>query len=263
MQLPSRLSTSTLGDLLGALHRERTTGLLELCELRTPSGSTVPGRQHRIQLFSGLVTAVETPLRVPRLGEILAREGSAPEPSIQRLAALVAAHRGRRTGEVLVAAGLIPESAVERALQIQLRARLEALFAIEEATICFHTARPLAGSLRQTGPLAPSDFLHGRPRARDRHRRVAGAARGGPSSAPPRGAPSSAPPRAVRLDETRRRAHEVLGLREGATEAEIRRTFRRMAAVLHPDRGAAQPGERAQRTAQFAELSAAYHLLVA
>ncbi|WP_437580319.1 J domain-containing protein [Sorangium sp. So ce887] len=263
MQLPSRLSTSTLGDLLGALHRERTTGLLELCELRTPSGSTVPGRQHRIQLFSGLVTAVETPLRVPRLGEILAREGSAPEPSIQRLAALVAAHRGRRTGEVLVAAGLIPESAVERALQIQLRARLEALFAIEEATICFHTARPLAGSLRQTGPLAPSDFLHGRPRARDRHRRVAGAARGAPSSAPPRGAPSSAPPRAVRLDEPRRRALEVLGLREGATEAEIRRTFRRMAAVLHPDRGAAQPGERAQRTAQFAELSAAYHLLVA
>ncbi|XXX81050.1 J domain-containing protein [Sorangium sp. So ce134] len=261
MQLPSRLSTSTLGDLLGALCRERTTGLLELCELRTPSGSTVPGRQHRIQLFSGLVTAVETPLRVPRLGEILAREGSAPEPSIQRLAALVAAHRGRRTGEVLVAAGLIPESAVERALRIQLRARLEALFAIEEATICFHTARPLAGSLRQTGPLSPSDFLHGRPRARDRHRRAAsaGAPRGGPSS----GAPSSAPPRAVRLDEPRRRALEVLGLREGATEVEIRRSFRRLAAVLHPDRGASQPGERAQRTARFAELSAAYHLLVA
>ncbi|WP_437900087.1 J domain-containing protein [Sorangium sp. So ce124] len=261
MQLPSRLSTSTLGDLLGALHREKTTGLLELCELRTPSGSTVPGRQHRIQLFSGLVTAVETPLRVPRLGEILAKEGSAPEPSIQRLAALVAAHRGRRTGEVLVAAGLIPASAVDRALRIQLRERLEALFSIEEATICFHTARPLAGSLRQTGPLSPSDFLHGRPRARDRQRRgsSARAAHGGPASAPPR----SAPPRAARVDEPRRRALEALGLREGATEADIRRAFRRLAASLHPDRAAAQAGDGALRTARFAELSAAYHLLVA
>ncbi|WP_437737042.1 J domain-containing protein [Sorangium sp. So ce1335] len=264
MQLPSRLSTSTLGDLLGALYREKTTGLLELCELRTPSGSTVPGRQHRIQLFSGLVTAVETPLRVPRIGEILAQDGSAPGPSIQRLASLVAAHRGRRTGEVLVAAGLIPESAVERALRIQLRARLEALFAIEEATICFHTARPLAGALRQTGPLSPNDFLHGRPRARDRHRRVAdvGAAHRASSSAPPRGAAGGAP-RAARVDEPRRRALAVLGLREGASEIEIRRAFRRLAAVMHPDLGGAQPGEHARRTARFAELSAAYHLLVA
>jgi hypothetical protein len=257
MRLPSRLSTSTLGDLLGALYRQRTTGLLELCELRTPSGSTVPGRQHRIQLLSGLVTAVETPLRVPRLGEILAREGCAPEPSIQRLAALVAAQRGRRTGEVLVAAGLIPQSAVERALRLQLRARLEALFTIEEATICFHTARPLAGSLQELGPLPPSDFLHGRPRARDRQRRPdgAGAARSAPGGA--------APPRIGRVDGPRRRALELLGLGEGATEAEIRRAFRRLAASLHPDRCAAIPGEGAQRTARFAELSAAYHLLVA
>jgi hypothetical protein len=260
MQLPSRLSTSTLGDLLGALHRERTTGLLELCELRTPSGRTVPGRQHRIQLFSGLVTAVETALKVPRIGEILAREGYAPEASIERLAAIVATLRGRRTGEVLVTAGLVTQLAVERALRLQLRHRLEALFGIEEATICFHTARPLAEALRQVGPLPPSDFLHGRPRARDRRRRAAASAASG---AAPRSAAHGEAPRTGRADEPRRRALTLLGLGEGATEVEIRRAFRRIAAGLHPDRGAAQAGDGALRTARFAELSAAYHLLVA
>jgi DnaJ domain len=259
MQLPSRLSTSTLGDLLGALYRQRTTGLLELCELRTPSGSTVPGRQHRIQLHTGLVTAVETPLQVPRLGELLTREACAPESSIQRLAALVAAERGRRMGEVLVAAGIVPQDAVDRALRRQLRARLEALFKIEEATICFHTARPLAQALRQVGPLPPSDFLHGRPRARDRQQRYR--FHGAPHAYAGGAAPP--PPRAGRIEEPRHRALALLGLGDGANEAEIRRAFRRLAAGIHPDRGAAQPGEGAQRTARFAELSAAYHLLVA
>jgi hypothetical protein len=250
MHLPSRLSTSTLGDLLGSLHRQGTTGLLELCELRTPSGSTVPGRQHRIQLHGGLVTAVETPLVAPKLGELLERRGVLGEASVGRYA-VVAARGGRQTGEVLVAAGLVTGDAVARALRDQLRARLDALFKIEEASICFHTARPLAEALRRIGPLPPSEFLHGRPRARDRRR----AARG-PASAR---AERPSPPRVPRGDEPRLRALQLLGLRDGASEAEVRRAFRRLAVELHPDRTAGS----AQSTARFAELSAAYHLLVA
>ncbi|EYF07399.1 DnaJ domain-containing protein [Chondromyces apiculatus] len=327
MQLPSRLSTSTLGDLLGALHRERTTGLLDLCELWTPAGTTVPGRQHRIQLHGGLVTAVETPIPSLRLGELLERRGVLLSSGVARLAAATAARVGRLTGEQLLASGLITEDDLERTLRAQLRARLEALFAIDEASICFHTARPLAESLRRVGPLEPTDFLHGRARARDRRRpgptwsvRPSGASapppnpsstgtssrgpsaqspsspgfasqnassRGpsspgfsshgpssrGPSSQAPHGARassssgSSAPPRGGRTspssltslaDDRKRHALHLLGLPEGASETDVRRAFRRMAARLHPDRATAP-----DTTARFAELSAAYHLLVA
>lgn len=273
MLLPSRLSTSTLGDLLGALHRQGTTGLLELCELWTPGGASVPGRQHRIQLHAGLVTAVDTPLPAPKLGELLERSGAISSSGVARLAAMTAARSGRLTGEQLIAAGLVTREALERALRAQLRARLDALFGLAEASICFHTARPLADTLRRIGPLGPTDFLHGRPRARDVRR----AGRPSPfGSVPrseaardPRGAPRSADPghaapRPARaLDERKLRALALLGLGADASEADVRRAFRRLAARLHPDRIAASGGAAAQSTARFAELSAAYHLLVA
>jgi hypothetical protein len=260
MHLPSRLSTSTLGDLLGALHRQRTTGLLELCELWTPSGATVPGRQHRIQLHAGLITAVDTPLPAPRLGELLEQSGALLSSAVARIAAVSAARIGRLTGEQLVTAGLVSPDAVERALRAQLRARLDAVFAIEEASICFHTARPLAEALRRIGPLPPVEFLHGRPRARDRRRAPAGAGHR-PSAGPAREERARGPARTT--DERRRRALQLLGLGEGASEAEVRGAFRRLAARLHPDRGDAAGVPASVRTARFAELSAAYHLLVA
>ena len=207
MLLPGRLSASTLGDLLGALHREGITGLLELSEIRGPRGLSVPGRIHRIHLRGGLVVAVETPLPVRRLGE--------------------------------------------------LRECLDAVFSIEEAAVAFRTARPLAQVVR-VAPLQPREFLHGRPRARDR---------GNPSGPTLRDEHETPPPRSgVRpvSDDPRSRARRVLGVAESAGPGEVRRAFRKLAIDLHPDRaGQGSLDEQRRRATRFAELSAAYHLLVA
>jgi hypothetical protein len=203
MHLPGRLSSSTLGDLLGSLHRESITGTVELRELAVPSGRGVPGRVHRIHLRGGLVVGVDTPLPA---------EGPTP-----------------------------------RAV---MRARLDRLFGVEDATISFRIARPLPDAVR-AAPLGPSEFLHGRPRARDR-----GRARRGPP-------PPPAPPPVV-VDDPSERARRLLGLSRGAGLGEVRRAFRRLASALHPDRlGAAAREEQERQAARFAELSAAYHLLVA
>jgi DnaJ domain/Domain of unknown function (DUF4388) len=197
MQLPGRLSSSTLGDLLGALHRARVTGLLELSEVRGPRGRTVPGRLHRVHLRDGLVVAVDTPLPVP--------PGAAP---------------------------------------------MDALFSLEEATIAFRTARPLPAA--QLTLLGPSDFLHGRPRARDRRHGRAAADEEPRSEARPL------------VDGARDRARGLLGLPRDARQDEVRRAFRRLAGAVHPDRHAAAPAEeQREKASRLAELSAAYHLLVA
>ncbi len=63
MQLPGRLRATTLGDLLGTLHRGEASGTLELtCD---------DGRTHRIHLSSGLITAVEIDGASPPLAELL------------------------------------------------------------------------------------------------------------------------------------------------------------------------------------------------
>ncbi len=200
MHLPGRLSTSTLGDLLGSLHRESITGVIELREIRSAFGRGVPGRLHRVHLRAGLVVAVETPLPVPPRAE--------------------------------------------------LRARVDALFTLEDASVAFRTARPLPQALL-AAPLGPGEFLHGRPRARDRVR--------APRDEAPR---SSARPTAT--DDPCERARRLLGIPPGAALGEVRRAFRKIAGSLHPDRLASAAAEEQRRqAARFAELSAAYHLLVA
>lgn len=259
MRLPSKLSQSTLGDLLGALHRARTTGVLELVELGHANG-----RAHRIHLTLGLVSAVETSARVPPLGEILVREGLMDSASQRRLLGRIASGDGRPSGEILIAEGLSQSALVDRALRAQLRHKLDALFRIQDASVSFHVAR---GPAAATPPLLPREFLHARPRRRDLG-----------ESTPPgheqarleerseRSPPSGARPRVpmVRTDPERARALAALGLSGPASVDEIRKAFRQRALALHPDRaGTLAPAERARRAAELSRVTAAYHRLVA
>ncbi|MEB2312131.1 MAG: J domain-containing protein [Polyangiaceae bacterium] len=244
MQLPGRLAATTLGDLLGALHRERASGVLELVER---SGASA-GRAHRIVLDAGLVRDVETALGVPRVGEILRREGFIDGGAARLLARRLVAAPTLRAGEVLVGECGVSSGALGAALRFQLRARLDRLFELADGQIRFHVTgvpRPRERAV----PLSPHEFLHGRPRAR-------GASRRAP-------APSPATP-SKRHDPVRARALTVLGLGPAADRASVQRAFRALAREAHPDRfPAASAEERETLRRRFAELSAAYHALVA
>lgn len=280
MQLPGRLSASTLGDLLGALHREHTTGQLELVEIRGPRGRSVPGRRHRIELRQGLITAVDTGLPVPPLGEILRREGLVGSTVLAWLVRRLGSGDDRASGEILIGDGFARPEVVRAGLKKQLQERVEALFTLEEAGVTFHTARPPRRVAARVDPLPASEFLHGRPRRRDRvppsSEPGSGSGspssrgdRGGPSSAPPSSAPSSSAPSGSRAGEARSldprdHARRLLGISDQANIAEVRRAFRKIAVALHPDRFEAAPAEVQQRHIErFARISAAYHLLVA
>ncbi|NUO54978.1 MAG: J domain-containing protein [Polyangiaceae bacterium] len=91
----------------------------------------------------------------------------------------------------------------------------------------------LVRAARTAVPLHPSEFLHGRPRARA-------------------GAP--------REHETRVRDLEILGLSTRASREEIRQAFRRLAHRHHPDR-ATDERDRTERNTILARLAAAYSRL--
>jgi hypothetical protein len=300
MRLPSRLAASTLGDLLGALHRSRTTGLLELMEIPGSMAYGVAGRRHRVHLFCGLVAGVETTLSVKPLGQVLHTKGLLQPEALADLMRRIAAGDPRLAGEILVEEGLLRKPLVELGLRVQLRDKLDAVFVLQDADVRFHTARPLSESARRVGLLSTSEFLHGRPRARDRARsqpppgggrpfgqperrvspnrpwawRSQSAATGETSSdadedrfegsARPHPGRSQGAARPITIEGPRGEALRTLGLSAEADEAAIRRAFRKLAVKLHPDRFATAPAEAREHTsALFAEVSAAYHLLVA
>jgi len=248
MQLPGRLRLTTLGDLLGALHRACASGTLELVEVEGARA----GRSHRVFFDAGLIEDVDTSLNHPRLGEILAREGLLSMAALSRVARRVTEQPGKRVGEILVEEGLGSADLVASALRRQRASRLEALYGLSEALIRFHVPRPRSG-FRQS-PLLPREFLHGRPRARADF-----AARVNERFS----SRSGARPEAGRGDSPRHAAYRALGLTPAASPRDVQRAFRKLAAEQHPDRfPKATPAEKAQLLSRFAQLSAAYHLLM-
>lgn len=230
MRLPGRLEATSLGDLLGALHRASATGTLELVE--------DSGRVHRVHLRVGLVSAVELDGASAPLAQLLRARGDVDELTLQRSLLRSLASR-RLLGEILVRdAGLSPEI-VDAALRHQLRTKLAALERVRDARVAFRVVtRPPREALRER-PLEPSEFLDGRPRARDRAARDAGS-----------------------FEE--HRARELLGVPAGASTVEVRRAFRRLARAAHPDlHTGATPEERRELEARFSELAAAYRQLSA
>jgi DnaJ-like protein len=132
VELPGSLERSTLGDVLGALHRDGVTGALRLEE--TGSGH---GHQHVIYWHDGLIHQIETTRSAQRPGWT----AHDPRHRQARLWTRDDAEKRQRLGQ------------------------LEALFGLTRAKISFRVMgrRPA----RAAEPLEPAEFLHGRQRQRD------------------------------------------------------------------------------------------------
>jgi len=247
MQLAGRLRRTTLGDLLGTLYRARADGVLELTEDFGPT--------HRIHLAQGQILALDSPSRWPPLGVLLRREGLLDVQGQRRLSARIAASPGKLAGEILLEERLVSRQALHAVLRKQLLGKLEPLFRLPDARIGFHVACPRP----RTGlhPLTVADYLHGRPRARDRQR-----TKPTPQRPSPDDAARTSPP-ATKPDSPRARALRALGLPLEATDAQIKRAFRSLARDAHPDRfPTASPAQREAIARRFAALTEAYHLLL-
>jgi DnaJ-domain-containing protein 1 len=239
MNLPGRLTRTTLGDLLGMLHREGASGILELVE----SSGARAGRSHRVFFSGGLVDDVETDEAHPPLGELLVREGALDRGALATLLRRLVSEPGRRAGEILVTERLANETLVGAALRWQLRARLDALFRLSDGHVRFHARRGRDRS-RLSAVLSPRDFLHGRRRARA----------GGGSRAT----------ELLREGVEKDAAYRLLGLEPGADATSVRHAYRRLAAERHPDR---HPGASVEElralVREFTRLTTAYQTLSA
>ena len=246
MQLPGRLKATTLGDVLGALHRGRAGGTLELVESS--------GRAHRVHLADGLVVAVEVDRAAASLGEVLRSADEVDDDTLRR--SLLRAMASRRLhGEVLVQDFHLSPEVVGRALRRQLLARLQMLEELPDAQILYRVTVPPPRGALVDEPLTPAEFLAGKRRARDRRPELeSGTYR---TARPSSGLPGS-------VDVHRIVAYRALGLTTGAPDVEVKRAYRRLVREYHPDlHPDATSDERRSLSARFAEVTAAYRALCA
>ncbi|MEO8878079.1 MAG: DUF4388 domain-containing protein [Polyangiaceae bacterium] len=241
MQLPGRLRKTSLGDLLGSLHRARAHGTLELGD---------GDRTHRIFVNAGQVVAVELDGSSMSLGDVL-RTSNAVDDDTLRKSVLRAIASRRLLGEVLVHDFRVAPQVIGAALRRQIARRLEQLDRLQDARISFRVAvRPPLNALRDE-PLRPEEFLKGRRRARDREDNGSGEHR------------AYAAPRA-QIDSERMQALRLLGLGfDEARDADaIRRAYRKLVKTVHPDTHPhATDEERHRLESRFSEVTSAYALL--
>ncbi len=238
MLLPSRLTHSTLGDILGALHRAKISGVLELREL------TAQGRQHQVYLNNGMITRIVSEAQVPALGKLLGIKDAPARRSSEAAA--------QKYGSYVLELGLRDESSIREGLTKQTRLLLEALFELKDAALRFHVAIDTRETGVKRAPLSIDDFLTGRPRARRDRDKAAHRPRFETSQAAAPDQSSRRRPVASRKTS----ALAVLGLVPGATRDEINQAFRSLALDTHPD----LQGNGQTETA-FAQLTEAYHFL--
>jgi hypothetical protein len=224
VELPGSLERSTLGDVLGALHRDRVTGTLRLHEI---SGGRE--HQHLIVWREGLIHQVET----------TRRRASYANPAQRR-----AAERWTRDD---------PQRS-------ELVERLEALFELTRAKLSFRVMGPRVAS--SSAPLEPSEFLHGRRRSRDGAARTPApppVEREEVWARQPR--TPAAPP--VERESARAHALRTLGLAGDPGTDAVRAAFRQQARRWHPDRHpGASESARAVLCRRFAQITGAYEQLI-
>ena len=250
MLLPGRLRQTTLGDLLGTLHRGRVHGTLELAEDL--------GRTHRIHLADGLIVAVEFDGSAATLAEVLRGSGSVDDGVLRR-SLLRAIASQRLHGEVLVEDFRLSPLVVDAAVREQMTTRLTRIEQLKDARVHFRvTLKPPRGAVVQM-PLGPSAFLAGRRRFRERE--GAPASTGPHRFGQPNSASRSAPPS---LRDRPLSAWRILGVAPGADEGEIKRAYRRLARAYHPDlHPEASDPEKRDLADRFSALTVAYRALVA
>jgi len=233
VEIPSRLRSTTLGDVLGTLHRGRATGRLDLEDTR--------GDSHQVFLLDGGVVAAHLGRSTASLYSVLREIGGVDGHVLQR--SLLVALAGRRLhGDVLVREFRVSREIVDRAVRRQIIDRLTWIESLGDAQLAFHVAvRPPRGALLDA-PLAKDEFLRGRVRARG-------------TRASSSGAPAAPPV----VDTARARALATLGLGPDAGAAEVRAKYRAIVRACHPD---LHPGEDSRSlSARLQRATEAYRAL--